>query len=111
MSGESGDSTLRVASTHRASKTRTQLVKIYKRVSGTSSCRAHPWPTLQSAMTVDEALSRIRREFQEMPDLKLTLAQVRRLCDLPAEACDSAVAVLVDSGFLRQTNGGRFTAA
>ena len=59
-------------------------------------------------MTRDEALERIRCEYIEMPDLKLTVAQVRRLCDLPEAACGSAIDALIVSGFLRQASDGRY---
>ncbi|HVZ20414.1 MAG TPA: hypothetical protein VG871_05095 [Vicinamibacterales bacterium] len=62
-------------------------------------------------MTLDETLARIRREFREMPDLKLTLPQLRRLCNLPEAACEAAVAALVDSGVLRRAGNGQLTAA
>ena len=58
--------------------------------------------------TRQHALTRIQVEYVEMPDLKLTLRQIRRLCDLPQDACEAALVVLVSSGFLRQTQGGQF---
>ena len=58
------------------------------------------------SMTTYAACARIQTEYIEMPDLKLTVAQVRRLCGLRAEICEAAIRVLVESGFLRQTPGG-----
>jgi hypothetical protein len=58
-------------------------------------------------MTFDAALERITREFQEMPDLKLTVPQIRRLCDLPEELCAGAIEALVDTGFLRKVADGQ----
>ena len=57
-------------------------------------------------MTYDEALDRIRLEYLKMPDLKLTLPQVRRLCDVPQDACESAVKALLMSGFLQRASNG-----
>jgi hypothetical protein len=54
------------------------------------------------------AFTRIQIEYIEMPDLKLTLAQIRRLCDLPEELCEPAVAALLHVGFLWRTHDGRF---
>ena len=54
------------------------------------------------------AFTRIQIEYIEMPDLKLTLAQIRRLCDLPEELCESAVAALIQAGFLWRARDGRF---
>lgn len=58
------------------------------------------------SMTTYAACERIRTEYIEMPDLKLTVAQVRRLCGLRAEVCEAAVRVLIANGFLyRAANG------
>jgi len=57
---------------------------------------------------VDDALWRIRVEYIEMPDLKLTRAQARRLWNLTQEACDVALAILVRTGFLGQTTDGKY---
>ena len=54
------------------------------------------------------ARMRIQIEYIEMPDLKLTLPQLRRLCALPLDVCEAAVAELVRSGFLRKTGEGSF---
>jgi hypothetical protein len=54
------------------------------------------------------AFTRIQIEFIEMPDLKLTLAQIRRLCDLPEDLCSTAVAALEERGFLWRAPDGRF---
>ncbi|HEX3701719.1 MAG TPA: hypothetical protein VHU82_00215 [Vicinamibacterales bacterium] len=51
---------------------------------------------------------RIQVEFIEMPDLKLSKSQIRRLCDLPSDLCDAALSALVASGFLRQRGDGSF---
>ena len=63
------------------------------------------------AIQIDDALRRIRVEYIEMPDLKLTRAQARRLWNLPQDACDLALAILVRSGFLGQTTDGQVLAA
>jgi hypothetical protein len=54
------------------------------------------------------ARMRIQIEYIEMPHLKLTLSQVRRLCDLPHEVCEAAMALLVTSGFLSRARDGAF---
>jgi len=49
---------------------------------------------------------RIRGEFREMPGLMLTAAQACRLWSIDASTCHSALAQLVDEGFLwRRSNG------
>jgi hypothetical protein len=54
------------------------------------------------------ALTRIQMEYIEMPEMRLSRAQVRRLLNLPSESCDVALAALVQSGFLVQSNDGAF---
>jgi hypothetical protein len=55
-----------------------------------------------------EVINRIRMEYGEMPDLKLTSAQARRLWNLSDDSCDAALADLVQSGFLYRTRDGSF---
>ena len=55
-----------------------------------------------------DAIARIRTEYFEMPGLKLTANQVRRLCGLPVEECERALEVLVDARFLAQSRDGAF---
>jgi hypothetical protein len=50
--------------------------------------------------------SRIRGEYNEMPGLRLTPAQARRLWGLDATTCQAAIDDLVQAGFLRRTRDG-----
>jgi hypothetical protein len=59
-------------------------------------------------LTALGARTRIQIEYIEMPDLKLTIPQLRRLCALPVDLCEAAVAELVRSGFLWRTAEGMF---
>ena len=59
-------------------------------------------------MTYHDARLRIQIEFIEMPGLKLSRDQVRRLCGVPASVCDEVLTGLVHSGFLKQTTDGSF---
>ena len=52
---------------------------------------------------VIDALTRIKSEFEEMPGLKLTAAQVNRLCNIPKDVCESALQALTRSGFLQES--------
>jgi hypothetical protein len=61
-----------------------------------------------NAASASEILNRIRMEYGEMPDLRLTSAQARRLWNLPDDSCDAALADLVQSGFLYRTRDGSF---
>ena len=55
-----------------------------------------------------DAVARIQAEFTEMPDLRLTRWQVERLCDLPQDLCEAALAALVRTGMLSETREGMF---
>ena len=63
------------------------------------------------AAELREILNRIQLDYLEMPNLRLTMPQARRLWDLPADSCDAALDVLVVSGFLQRTRDGRFLRA
>jgi hypothetical protein len=60
------------------------------------------------ASRMQDVLTLIQMEYLEMPDLKLTLRQARRLFDLPVELCENALRTLVSIGFLMQTRDGSF---
>ena len=54
---------------------------------------------------------RVRAEFREMPGLRLTPAQARRLWGLEVEMCHAVIEALVASDFLRWTAAGSVTRA
>ena len=53
-------------------------------------------------------LARIRSEFMEMPGLRLTLIQARRLFALDVVTCAAALTALEAAGFLTRTRDGAF---
>ncbi len=55
-----------------------------------------------------DLLQRIQCEFLEMPGLRLTERQARRLWNLDSVACANILRVLVDGGFLFRTPDGAF---
>ena len=55
---------------------------------------------------IDEALTRIQQDYLEMPDLKLSVWQGRRLWNLDDEVCERALDVLVAARFLARTPDG-----
>ncbi len=57
---------------------------------------------------LEQVLVRIQMEYEEMPDLKLTARQVRRLWSLDQDICDAALAALVNAKFLWQTRDGAY---
>ena len=60
------------------------------------------------ASPMQDVLTLIQMEYLEMPDLKLTLRQARRLFGVSLELCESALGTLVSVGFLMQTRDGSF---
>ena len=56
----------------------------------------------------EEVLRRVQGEFIEMPGLRLTQAQARRLWNLDAASCDALLRTLVDAKFLFCTRDGAF---
>jgi hypothetical protein len=55
-----------------------------------------------------DLLARIRMEFVEMPGMRLTRIQARRLWNLHQAACDEVLDALVEQGFLKQGSDGAF---
>jgi hypothetical protein len=56
----------------------------------------------------DDIVLRVRGEFFEMPGLRLTAPQARRLWGLDAASCEALLGALVDSQFLFRTRDGAF---
>jgi hypothetical protein len=64
-------------------------------------------PPEQNRIT-DDVLRRVQGEFLEMPGLRLTTPQARRLWGLDAAQCDALLGALVDAQFLFRTRDGAF---
>jgi len=62
-------------------------------------------------MDLEVIARRVRAEFREMPGLRLTPAQARRLWGLDVEICHEVIDALVASEFLRWTAAGAVTRA
>jgi hypothetical protein len=60
-------------------------------------------------MNVDVVAQRVRAEFEEMPDLTLTVPQAARLFGIETDLCRSVVEKLIDSEHLRWTREGAVT--
>lgn len=56
----------------------------------------------------DEVLRRVQGEFLEMPGLRLTEPQARRLWGLDAASCGVVLRILTDARFLFRTRDGAF---
>ena len=57
------------------------------------------------------AIQRMRAEYLEMPGLTLTVAQAARLWTLDTTLCQSALAALVEAGFLVRMRHSAFARA
>jgi hypothetical protein len=57
---------------------------------------------------LQDVVRRVRGEFLEMPGLRLTPQQARRLWRLDEAACEKVLGALVDARFLARTRDGAF---
>ena len=62
----------------------------------------------ESICANEDVLRRVQGEFMEMPGMRLTEAQARRLWNLDAASCHALLDALVDSKFLFRTRDGAF---
>jgi hypothetical protein len=68
---------------------------------GTLTISVQPQP-------LEGILRRIQGEYNEMPGLRLTIAQAQRLWGLDRAECDAVVGALVDAKFLIRNRDGTF---
>jgi len=61
-----------------------------------------------TSLSTDDVLSRVKGEFLEMPGLRLTEPQARRLWGLDAASCGALLRTLVETKFLFRTRDGAF---
>ena len=64
--------------------------------------------TPEPSTTSEAVLRRVKGEFLEMPGLRLTEAQARRLWGLDQDACTALLGALVEANFLFRTRDGAF---
>jgi hypothetical protein len=60
---------------------------------------------------IDDAVRRVKREYVDLPGLRLTQPQAQRLWGLDREACEALLGALVDARFLHRTPEGAFVRA
>ena len=61
-----------------------------------------------TSLSIDDVLRRVKGEFLEMPGLRLTEPQARRLWGLDAASCGALLKALVEAKFLFRTRDGAF---
>jgi hypothetical protein len=71
----------------------------------------HPAHHSSPGLDFVRLLEVVRGEFLEMPGLRLTRQQARRLWALDADTCDAVLSTLEGSGFLRRTREGKYMLA
>ncbi len=64
--------------------------------------------TPERTRDIAEVLRRVQGEFLEMPGLRLTQPQARKLWGLDEALCDALLGVLIDAKFLFRTRDGAF---
>jgi hypothetical protein len=62
-------------------------------------------------MSIVKVIGRLRDEYTALPGLRLTEAQVQRLCDVNASTSASALRALVSAGFLHSDEDGSYRRA
>jgi hypothetical protein len=67
-----------------------------------------PTPISSQSRAIATLLERIRSEYREMPGLKLTEAQARRLWNLDGPTCRLVLGTLHDERFLTRTLRGTY---
>ena len=60
------------------------------------------------AMTIESTLERLRAEYLEMPGLRLSVAQIERLCGVDRIVCQAVLDALVDARILRVNPDGTY---
>jgi hypothetical protein len=59
--------------------------------------------------SIEDMINRLRAEYLEMPGLRLTAAQVQRLCGIERMMCESVLDALLDAKFLCVKSDGSYT--
>jgi hypothetical protein len=62
----------------------------------------------EAVCSADDVMRRVQAEFLEMPGLRLTDAQARKLWGLDAASCSTLLDALVKLNFLFRTRDGAF---
>ena len=63
---------------------------------------------MDARSAIEDVLQRVQGEFLEMPGLRVTEAQARRLWGLDAAMCAALLRALIDGRFLFRTRDGSF---
>ena len=59
-------------------------------------------------LDVEDAVALMHMEYAEMPGLRLTFSQARRMWNLTDDVCLRALATLIESGYLERLKDGSY---
>ncbi len=65
-------------------------------------------PRRDAQTSIRELLQRVRGEYLEMPGLRLTAEQARRLWALDQRTCHTLLDMLVEARFLARSRDGKY---
>lgn len=65
-------------------------------------------PARSSLTRLDDLSWLVDTEFREMPGMRLTFSQVRRLCNMSPQECAQVLDYLVSAGLLTQDANDRY---
>jgi hypothetical protein len=68
----------------------------------------HSEETPMEFLDFEDAIELIHMEYAEMPGLRLTFSQARRMWNLTDAVCERALGALTASGFLEQRRDGTY---
>ena len=60
---------------------------------------------------IESSIGRVRSAYVKMPGMRLTPAQIERLCGIDASACVAAVNALLEQKFLCANEDGTYSRA
>ena len=69
-------------------------------IAGAPAISCKPRPDRRDRASREAVIERVRSEFREMPCLRLSAAQARRLFGLRDDVCARVLTALVEDGFL-----------
>ena len=67
-----------------------------------------PQGSVESKPALDDVLSRVKGEYNEMPGMCVTRMQAQRLWGLDSTTCELVLTTLIERGFVRRTSRGMY---
>ena len=67
-----------------------------------------PQGSVESKPALDDVLSRVKGEYNEMPGMCVTRMQAQRLWGLDSTTCELVLTTLIERGVVRRTSRGMY---